>query len=209
MADKKPNSRLPLIVAAFLVVVVGGGIAGTAYVASSNKTIYIEDSKIQAPVVDLSPSASGALNAVYVSVGDTIAPNTVVATVGTELIKSTSGGLVLTANNNIGKTVAPSDVVVSMIDPTELRVVGEVQEDKGLVDISPGQRAEFTVDAFGSQKFEGVVDEVSPTSENSDVVFSVSDQREEQNFDVKVRFDTAGLPQLKNGMSAKLWIYKQ
>jgi multidrug resistance efflux pump len=206
--EKKSNSRLPLIVAAFILVVIGGGIAGTAYVASSSKTVYIENSLIQAPVVNLSPTADGTLSAVYVSAGDIIAPNTVVATVGTELIKSTSGGMVLTADNNIGKTVSKSDVVVSMIDPTQLRVVGQVQEDKGLVDIAPGQRAVFTVDAFGSKQFDGVVDEVSPTSKNSDVVFNVSDKRAEQNFDIKVRFDTAAHPELKNGMSAKLWVYK-
>lgn len=207
--QKKQSNTKAIIVAAVLVIVVGGGIGALAYILSSNKTVYIENATIQAPVVDLSPAAAGTLNAVYVSAGDTVAPNTVVATVGTELIKTTSGGLVISANNNIGKTVGPSDVVVEIIDPSQLRVVGKVQEDKGLADIQVGQQAEFTVDAFGSQKFEGVVDEVSPTSVSSDVVFNVSDQREEQNFDVKVRFDSAALPQLKNGMSAKLWVYKQ
>jgi multidrug resistance efflux pump len=206
--EKKVNSRLPLIVAAFIVVVIGGGIASFAYIASSSKTVYIENSKIEAAVVDLSPTTGGTLNAVYVSAGDVVPANTVVATVGTELIKTTNGGLVLTANNNIGKTVSPSDVVVEMIDPSALRVVGQVQEDKGLVDIQTGQRATFTVDAFGSKQFDGIVDEVAPTSESGDVVFSVSDKRAEQNFDVKVRFDTTAHPELKNGMSAKLSIFK-
>lgn len=207
--EKKPSNTKAIIIAAALVFVVGGGIAATAYLLASGKTVYIENASIQAPQVDLSASASGILNSVSVSVGDIIAPGTVVATVGTQLIISTDGGLVIAANNNIGKTVSTSDVIVSTIDPSALRVVGQVQEDKGLTDIQVGDRAEFTVDAFGSEKFEGVVDEVSPTAQSSDVVFSVSDQREEQNFDVKVRFDTTGLPQLKNGMSAKLWVYKQ
>ncbi len=207
--EKKQSNTTAIIVAAALVIVVGGGIGALAYILSSSKTVYIENATITAPIVDLSPSAAGTLNAVYVSAGDTIAPNTVVATVGTELIKTTSGGLVITANNNIGKTMSPSDTVVEMIDPTQLRVVGQVQEDKGLADIQVGQRAEFTVDAFGGQKFQGVVDQVAPSAQSSDVVFNVSNQREEQNFDVKVRFDTSALPQLKNGMSAKLWVYKQ
>ncbi len=86
--------------------------------------------------------------------------------------------------------------------------MGKVQEDKGLTDIQVGQRAEFTVDAFGGKTFEGVVDEVAPTSQNSDVVFSVSDKREEQNFEVKIRFDTTANPEIKNGMSAKIKVYK-
>jgi multidrug resistance efflux pump len=206
--EKKQSNTKAIIIAAVLVIVVGGGIAALAYIMASSKTIYIENAQISAPEVDLSPTASGTLNNVSVSVGDIIAPGTVVATVGTELIKSTEGGLVIAANNNIGKTVSSSDVIVSTIDPTQLRVVGEVQEDKGLTDIAVGQRAEFTVDAFGGKTFDGVVDEVAPTSQNSDVVFSVSDKREEQNFDVKVRFDTTANPELKNGMSAKIWVYK-
>jgi multidrug resistance efflux pump len=206
---KKSTSPKVFALAAFIVVVLGGGIGAVAYFAASSHTVYIDKAQIEAPIVALSPTSSGTLNTVYVQVGQLLPPNTVVASVGTELIKSTSGGLVITVNNNIGKTVGPSDVIVSTIDPSALRVVGQVEEDKGLVDIMPGQQAEFTVDAFGGEKFYGVVDEVSPTAESSDVVFSVSDQREEQNFDVKIKFDTAANPQLKNGMSAKIWVYKQ
>jgi membrane fusion protein (multidrug efflux system) len=197
-----------LILAAFLILCVGGGIAALAYLSASSKTVYIDKAQIQAPIVELGPTAAGTLRAVNVQEGDVIAPNTVVAQVGTEPITSTSGGLVIMVNNNIGAQINPGDAVVETIDPTQLRVVGQIEEDKGLVDIQPGQRAEFTVDAFGGEKFTGVVDEVAPTSNSSDVVFSISDKREEQNFDVKVRFDTTANPQLKNGMSAKIWVYK-
>ena len=207
--EEKKTDRRPLIVAAFVIIVIGGGIGAFAYILASSKTVYIDTATIQAPVVDLSSSSAGVLNAVYVAEGQVIPQNTVVAEVGTELIKSTSGGLVTLVNNNIGKTVTPSDTVVETIDPTALQVVGEVQENKGLVDIAVGQKAEFTVDAFGSEKFDGIVSEVAPTSQSSDVVFNVSDQREEQNFDVKVSYDTNEYPQLKEGMSAKLWVYKQ
>jgi len=207
--EEKKTDRRPLIIAAFIVIVIGGGIGAFAYFAASSKTVYIDKASISAPLVDLSPTDSGVLNAVYVSEGQVVPPNTVVAEVGTELIKATAGGLVVTVNNNIGKSVSPSDTIVELVDPTELRVVGQVQEDKGLVDIQVGDKAEFTVDAFGGQKFTGVVSEVAPTAESSDVVFSVSDQREEQNFDVKVSYDTNEYPQLRNGMSAKIWVYKQ
>ncbi|HEY5383318.1 MAG TPA: HlyD family efflux transporter periplasmic adaptor subunit [Candidatus Paceibacterota bacterium] len=206
---KKSTSPKVFALAAFIVVVLGGGIGAFAYFAASSTTVYIDKAQIEAPIVALSPTSSGTLNTVYVAVGQILPRGTVVANVGTELIKSTSGGLVITVNNNIGKTVGTTDVIVSTIDPTQLRVVGQVQEDKGLVDIAPGQQAMFTVDAFGSQKFYGIVDEVSPTSVASDVVFSVSDQREEQNFNVKIKFDTTLYPQLNNGMSAKIWVYKQ
>lgn len=207
--EKKPFDRRVLAVAAFLIVVVGGGIGILAYLGVSNKTVYIEKASVSAPEVTLAPTVAGELRHTYVSVGDIITPNTVVAQVGVELIKSTSGGLVVEARSDLGASIAAGTPVVKTVDPTQLRVVGSVQEDKGLTDIKVGAPATFTVDAFGGKKFEGVVDEISPTAQSGDVVFSVSDKREEQNFDVKVRFDVASNPDLKNGMSAKLWVYKQ
>ena len=59
------------------------------------------------------------------------------------------------------------------------------------------------------EQFKGVVDEVAPTSEQSDVVFNISDERPTNQFAVYVRFDPTQYPQLKNGMSAKIWVYKQ
>jgi HlyD family secretion protein len=210
MAEAKQTfDRRALAVAAFLVVIVGGGIAALAYVGVSNKTVYIDKALVEAPQAALAPTTPGNLMHTYVSVGEVIQPNTIVAQVGVELIKSTAGGLVIDARTDTGTLINPGTAVVTTIDPNALRVVGQVEEDKGLSTIHTGQQAVFTIDAFGSKQFQGVVDEVSPTSHTNDVVFSVSDKRQTQTFDVKVRFDTASQPQIKNGMSAKLWIYKQ
>ena len=201
--------RLPLMVAAAIVVVIGGGIAGIAYFAVSSQQVYIDKATIDAPSVTLSPSAPGVLNHIYVSAGDTVPPNTVVAEVGTELLKSVSGGLVISADDDEGATIAAGTPVVTLIDPSQLRVVGQLDEDKGLADVAVGDRAVFTVDAVGGRQFQGVVDEVSPTAHAGDVVFSISDQRETQSFDIKVAFDQSAYPELKNGMSARIWIYKK
>jgi multidrug resistance efflux pump len=206
--EKKRDPRV-LVLAAFIVLAIGGGIGAFAYISATSKTVYIDKGQISAPLVDLSPASAGTLKAVFVSAGDMIPPNTVVAQVDTELIKSTDGGLVVTVNNNIGKVVAPGTPIVTTVDPTQLRVVGQVQEDKGLVDIHVGDPVSFTVDAFGSKQFTGVVDSVAPTANSSDVVFSVSDKRIEQDFDVKVDYNEAAHPEIKNGMSAKIWVYKQ
>ncbi len=187
---------------------VGGGL----YWYVSSQTVYIDLSQIQAPLINLSPVNSGVLEAVYVNVGDTVAVNQPVARVGNEIVKAKIAGQIVSVDNNIGEYVnvmTGAGTVATMIDPTQLRVVGNLDENKGLADIKVGDPATFTVDAFGSQVFKGVVDEVSPTSEQSDVVFNISDQRPTNQFAVKVRFDLAKYPQLKNGMSAKIWVYKQ
>lgn len=203
------RDRRPLIVGGLILLIIGGGAAGLAYWSVSQKTVSIENAQIEAPVVTLSPTEDGILEHVYVTEGEVIPPDTVVAQVGVEEIKSTDGGLVLTALTDLGSAVTPSDAVVTTIDPTQLQVVGQLQEDKGLADVAVGDEATFTVDAFGSKQFTGVVSEVAPVANSGDVVFNISDQREEQDFDVKVKFDTQANPDLKQGMSAKIWVYKQ
>ena len=183
-------------------------IAFCIYLVSANSRISIDDSLISAPIVDLAPTRSGVLEEVYVHEGDVLLANTVVARVGTELIKTRSAAQVIKVTNNIGKNINPGESVVTIIDPSQLRVVGKLQEDKGLKDVHIGQQALFTVDAYGSQQFEGIVDEVSPTAHQGDVVFNISDERAEQDFDVKIRFDVSKYSQLRNGMSAKIVVFK-
>ena len=197
------------VLAALVVIAVVGLGAAAFFFAHAQNRVYIEKSQISAPTISLAPVSGGKLEAVYVNEGDSIEADTVVAQVGNELVKSKISGLVIMARGDIGKLVAPGEAVVSMIDPAGLRVVGQLEEDKGLAEVGVGDRAVFTVDAFGGRQFEGVVDEVSPTSRAGDVVFNISDKRQEQEFDVKVRFDWTRYPELKNGMSAKLWIYRQ
>lgn len=209
MTERKSLNRNVIALALGIVIVIGGGAAALAYVAVSQKTVYIDQSTIEAPVVDLSPTQGGTLQALNVTAGEMIPPNTVVAQVGVELIKSTVGGLVISTTGDIGDAVAPGQTVVETIDPSSLRVVGELDENKGLSKIKVGDTVSFTVDAFGGQTFTGVVDEISPTSNQSGVVFNISSQRQVQQFDVKARFDTAAYPQLKNGMSARMWVYVQ
>jgi multidrug resistance efflux pump len=206
---KKKTDRKIYIVAAAIVVLVGGGIAGFAYFKAAGHTISIDNSTLSAPIVNLSSASSGILNQVYVKPGNVLPPNTIVASVGTELIKSTSGGLVVTVNNNLGKSVGPSDTVVATIDPNALRVVGVIDENKGFSRIKVGDPVTFTVDAFGGQTFNGLVDEVAPTANQTGIVFNISNSRETQQFNVKARFDAASYPQLKNGMSSRMNVYLQ
>ncbi len=206
--ENAPKSRVPLMVAAAIVLIIGGGIGALAYLGVTNQQVYIEKSAVQAPQTALAPTTAGTLMNVYVKVGDVLLPNTPVAQVGTQLVTSTAGGLVILTNTNIGSLVNAGTPVVTTIDPKQLRVVGQLEEDKGLANVAVGDQAKFTVDAFPGQTFYGVVSEVAPTAEASDVVFQVSDQRQEQNFNVYVAYDLTKYPQLKNGMSAKIWVYR-
>lgn len=206
----KDRKALAIKIGAALIVL--GVIVGGVYWYVSSKTVYIDQSVIQAPLITLSPVNSGVLEQVYVKEGDMVAADQPVARVGDEIVKAKAAGQIVSLNTNIGSyinTLTGQGEVAEMVDPTQLRVVGHLEEDKGLASVKVGDPATFTVDAFGSKQYQGIVDEVSPTSRQSDVVFNISDQRPTNEFDVKVRFDPAKYPELKNGMSARIWIYTQ
>ncbi len=197
-------SSRSIIVIILIVAAIGGAI--TAYLIYADRTVYIDSSDIEAPEIDLAATAPGMLNDMFVKAGDTVAANEAVARVGDELVTSKIAGLVTKADAVVGESYAAGQTVVAMIDPGQLRVVGHLDENKGLDRIRVGQYATFTVDAFGSKQYTGIVDEVSPEARSGDVVFTISDKRQEQVFDVKIRFDTAKYPELKDGMSARIWV---
>ena len=182
-------------------------VALTIWKSTVNK-IKIENSSISAPIINLSPTTMGTLEEIYVKVGDNVLENTPVAKVGSEIIASKISGIITSVNHLEGQVFTPGTPVVSMINPQQERVVGKVDENKGLSDIKIGQVATFTVDAFGNKKFEGIVDEISPVSDQSSVVFNISDKREVKQFDVKIRFNIDEHPEFKQGMSAKITIFK-
>jgi len=198
------KSLLYLAVTGFIVAAVVIGI----YIYATRNRIYAENSYISAPEIALSSQGGGILEKLFVSPGDKITENEVVAQVGQELVKSKDAGVVISTNDDIGKTFSPGEAAVTMIKPEDLRVVAKVAEDKGLGDIQVGERVMFTVDTYGTKNFDGIVDEVSPTSREGDVVFNISSQRQENEFNVKIRFDQNKYPEILNGMSAKAWIYK-
>jgi len=206
MNDQPSKKKIWITTLTAAIIFLGIG-AGVLYWTTTSGKVSIENATVSAPLIDLSPISSGALTDVYVHEGDQIPANTAVAKVGNEVIKTKVGSVVISVKNNIGKLVNHGEAVVTVIDPSQLRIVGRIQEDKGLSQINVGQSATFTVDAFGGKEYQGVVDEISPTSRAGDIVFNISDKRQEQEFDVKVRFDTSLYSELKNGMSAKLWVY--
>ncbi|MBU6141518.1 HlyD family efflux transporter periplasmic adaptor subunit [Patescibacteria group bacterium] len=196
------------VIAGITILVCAGIVAGALYWNALQSRVYIENAVVTATETDLAPQGPGILQQIFVKEGDTVPTNAVVARVGNELIKTTEAGTIISVNAAIGKLFNPGETVVGMIGSEELRVVGHLDEDKGLQYVHVGQAAVFTVDAFSSKEYYGVVDEVSPSSRQGDVVFNISDQRQTNQFDVKIRFDAAQYPELKNGMSAKIWIYK-
>lgn len=205
--SKKGLFSKPWLQSIIAIIVIFGAVGALFYWKSVSSYLAIDMSQISAPVIQIGPESEGILTAVYVKVGDTVTINEALAQVGSEILSAKTSGIVISVQNTPGQVFMPGNAVISMIDPSQLRVVGKIDEDKGLSNIKVGDPSTFTIDAFGGVEFTGIVDEVSPTSNQSGVTFSISDKREIKQFNVKVKYDVSKHPEFKNGMSVKLRVY--
>jgi len=214
--DKGAQERKPVskkvrtsVVTIVLVALLAGGIAAAFwYYGEQQKYVYSESASISAPLIQLTPKTGGILKEVMVYDGQEVDARQTVVRVGDTMITTEIPGKILMVKRDIGAVYNPGQTVATMIDPAQMRVIARIPEDKGLKYIHTMEKVLFTVDAYGSQKFEGFVEEVSENNSSGDVVFNISDKRQEQEYEVKIRYDLAANPQFLNGMSAKVWIYK-
>jgi multidrug resistance efflux pump len=204
---KQSIFKKPWVQSVAAMVLIFGVLAGFLYWQSKAGTVLIENSALEAPVVNLSPTSGGTLNALYVQPGDTIAPGAEIALVGTNIVSSKEGGVVSSTPEALGGYYAPGQSVATIIVTGSMKVAGQIEENKGLENIAVGQSATFVVDAFPGKTYSGIVEEIGATSLNTGVLFSISDKRPTQKFKVTVRFNAADYPELKNGMSAKITVH--
>lgn len=177
------------------------------YYKTTENRIFIDDSQVNANIITVLPTIGGRLYETDAVEGKMIKKGDIIAVVGSETIRSTTDGLVVMANNQIGGSLTSQTPVAGLIDPSQMRVVGTIDENKGLDKLKVGQVASFTVDAFPGQTFWGYVDEIGPTAKQTQLSFSISSERPTQQFNVYVRFPAEKYPQIKNGMSARLTIF--
>lgn len=195
---------LRIIIGAVLFVLIVGG-----YLFYQTKTarVSIDNSVIEAPDINIVPSTAGKLRDIPVHEGEQVEKGDALATIGSNVIRSDSDGIVTSINQDTGSSVSPAAPIMKMINPDHLRVDGTIDENKGLDQVKVGQVASFTVDAYPGKIFWGYVDEISPSAKATSVSFSISSERPTQQFEVYVRYDSHKYPQLKNGMSAKITVY--
>jgi len=200
----KSTKSAAIIGGALMVVII---IVGIFFLLITRNQLSTDKADIEAPIISISSNQGGTLQKMLVENGQLVEANTPVAQVADQILRSDEAGLIVSAESVEGKTINTGESVVTLIHPADLRVVAHIDEDKGLSGIRVGQLVNFTVDAFGSKKYTGIVEEISATSRQSGVVFNISDQREVRQFDVKIKFDVAKYSELKNGMSAKVTIF--
>lgn len=188
------------------IVVIFGALATFIFWQSSKNTVYIEDSHLEAPIVNMSVTAPGVLNAIYVKQGDRVVKDQALMLVGSETVVAKEDGVVSSIPEAAGGYYAPGQVIASLVVDSRMQAIASIEENKGLDRIASGQRVTFTVDTFEGKQYQGIVDRVSPISADTGALFSISDKRPIKRFNVYVNFDSSKYPELKSGMSAKVRI---
>lgn len=187
-----------------LIILIFGGFL---YWQTRRDRIFIDDSLINTTIIPVSPSSAGTLTELDAQEGKMVKKGDILAVVGGDAIRSQTDGLIVTTDDQVGGSVTSQTTLIQMVDPSQMRVVGTIDENKGLDLIHVGQVASFTVDAFPGKTYWGYVDEIAQTAKQTQAAFSISSERPTQQFQVYVRFNALLYPDLKNGMSAKLTIY--
>ena len=200
---REPKIMRVIIIAVIAIALVGGYV----FYQKLRDRVSIEDSLIQAPIITISPVAPGTLYDMRVYDGEYVKKGDTVAIVGTQSLNAYQDGLVISTDQAIGSLASAQTPVVQIINLSDMRVAGTIDENKGLNLVKVGQPVSFTVDALPGQIFWGYVDEVSQTAKQTQLQFSVSSERPTQQFVVYARFDASKYPQIKNGMSAKMTVY--
>ncbi len=200
----KNRKVLRSLITIILILIIVGGFY---YWQTKKDRVFVENAQISAPLIAVSPTSGGRLLEIDVEEGKPVKKGDTIAIVGSETIRSTTDGLVVMANNQVGGSLTPLSSVAQLIDPSQMRIVGTIDENKGLDELKVGQVASFSVDAYPGKTFWGYVDQVSPTAKQTQLSFSISSERPTQQFQVYVRFPATKYPELKNGMSAKLTIF--
>lgn len=173
----------------------------------TNGRIRIDNSTIEAPVITISPSNSGKVTEIDVKAGQTVQTGDTLAVVGSETLRADMEGLIISASDLTGSTVNPATELIQMIRPVNMRVTGNIDENKGLNDIRVGQTVSFTVDALPGNTYWGYVDEISPSAVTSAFSFSTSSERPTRQYTIYAKFNSTQYSAIKNGMSAKMVVY--
>ncbi len=199
------NSKVLFVLVTLITLILTFGLV-MLFVTKSGR-VLIDNSQVSAPVINLSPTSPSKLSYLSVGEGSNVKKGDVLAQTETQSIRAYTDGLIVQVNNQPGTIVGPQTPVVSMIDPSGLRVAAAIDENKGLKDIKTGQAVSFTVDALPGKTFWGYVDEVAPTAKQTQIAFSISSERPVQQFVIYAKFDISAHPEIRNGMSAKMTVF--
>src|SRR6185312_9330500 len=165
--------RNPKVLKTIIVILVAiATIAGILIYQTRQGRVGIENSLVSDTITTIAPTTPGKLVSTSVYESEKVRKGDPIAVVDGNTLYAATDGLIIMANNQIGSIVSSQNPVAQMIDPSQMRIAGTIDENKGLADIRVGQVVSFTVDALPGETFWGYVDEISPSAKQTQATFS-------------------------------------
>ena len=156
-ANRKINKSM-IIAAAIVVLLIGLGIAGY-FIYEGSFYYKTDNAKVDTIIYQLTASASGQLEKVYVFQGEEVAAGQVLVRVENgSLIRSPIDGTVIDIKMEQGDYVTPTDVVVVVAKTSDIYITANVEETN-ILQIHTGQSVTVSLDAYG-RSFDGYVADV-------------------------------------------------
>ena len=178
----KRMRRRPLILGAVGLIVLAL-VARFGYTYYVDSTLYVttDDALVDSNMVTVAPLASGTLAIWRIKPGDRVRGGQVVGqvrpTTGTVFMNITApiDGTVLRVDGKEGQVVAQAQALAYVANLDAMRITAYVDESQ-IHKVHAGQPVEVTVDATGSNVYQGTVSEVLPATASSFAIIPSSDR---------------------------------
>ncbi|WP_027717637.1 HlyD family secretion protein [Desulfovirgula thermocuniculi] len=167
------NKNKKVIVAVLLLAVLS--LAGVSFYYWYTNAYFVstEDAKVDADLFRVSPQVSGKILEVYVEEGQAVRAGEVVARLDDTTLQAANpdlavvrapvDGLVVKKLARPGEMAAPGQPVVVLVDPKDLYVTANIEEDK-LRRVRVGQQVDISLDALPGKTFTGRVERIGKAS---------------------------------------------
>jgi multidrug resistance efflux pump len=207
------------VVVALVILVIGGGVTYMVYMGDNY--VSTDNAAVSVPMVTVVAPAAGAVSAVDVAVGQTVTRGQTLFALSpaggggkgapaTVSVPSPVGAVVAALNTSVGSVVAPGSPLATLAQPAAGVVVANVPETE-IRNVSVGQSATVTLDAYPGVTFSGHVSAITPATQASLSLFPASAlsgtyTKVTQLIPVTVTFDALGY-RLYEGQDAEVSIH--
>jgi multidrug resistance efflux pump len=223
MDDTKGNTRKEKkkVFVILGVLIISLTAVGIYFAYQNSHFITTDDAKVDAMIVKASPQISGRILELNFEENQMIEANEILgrqaddtlaaaANVDLAVIHSPIRGKIIKKLASPGEMGSPSNPVALMVDPNDIYVTANIEEDK-INRVKTGQEVRLTVDSFPNVWFKGTVDSIGSASTST---FSLLPSQSSgtfvkvtQRIPVKIRFQEQYEENLLPGMNATIKIY--
>jgi len=183
--------------------------------------IVTEDAKVDAMIVKVSPQITGRILEINFEENQLVEVNEMLgrqsddtlssaANVDLAVIRAPISGRIIKRMASPGEMGAPSNPVALMVDPDDIYITANIEEDK-IKNVKAGQEVRLTVDSFSKVWFKGKVDSIGSASTS---VFSLLPAQSSgtfikvtQRIPIKIKLQEKYEEELLPGMNAVVKIY--